>query len=274
MKSHFEQINVFATDPLKGNPLAVVHCDTDQYSVSTMQAFARWTQLSETVFITPAKDARADYHIRIFTPTEELPFAGHPTLGACHSWLNGREQAVVYQQSAIGIVEIRQIDDQLFFQAPPLLEQRPFSTEERQQLVAATGLLPEEMAATAVLSNGPVWHCVVVNSVERLLSITPDYSAMPDLKLGICSVNPEGNHLVVRAFIGAEATEDPVTGSLNAVLAQWLIGKNELPDHYRAQQGACVGAAGEIEIKTLGGKIFVGGRSTTVISGEITLPTA
>jgi len=239
-----------------------------------MQALARWTQLSETVFITPATEANADYKVRIFTPVEELPFAGHPTLGACHSWLNGREQAVVHQQSAIGIVEIRQEDGRLFFEAPPLVTQRPFSVHEQQQLIASTGLPKEAITAIKVLSNGPVWHCVRVDSVETLLSITPDYSAMGELKLGLCSLNPQGEGLIVRALIGSEATEDPVTGSLQAVLAQWLIETGELPEQYRAQQGICVGAEGDITIKRIDGKIFVGGRSTTVISGDITLPTA
>ncbi|SEQ90958.1 phenazine biosynthesis protein PhzF family [Rosenbergiella nectarea] len=273
MKSRFEQINVFATHSLKGNPLAVVHCQEEDYSTETMQALARWTQLSETVFITPATEGDADYKVRIFTPAEELPFAGHPTLGACHSWLNGRKQAVVHQQSAMGIVEIRQEGNQLFFEAPPLVVQRPFSTVEQQQLIASTGLLPEAITATKVLSNGPVWHCVKVDSVETLLSITPDYSAMGDLKLGLCSLNPEGEGLVVRALVGVEATEDPVTGSLQAVLAQWLIETGELPEQYHAQQGACVGAEGEITIKKRDGKIYVGGHSTRVISGDITLPT-
>lgn len=271
MKSRFEQINVFATHSLKGNPLAVVHCQENDYSTETMQALARWTQLSETVFITPATEANADYKVRIFTPVEELPFAGHPTLGSCHSWLNGRRQAVVHQQSAIGIVEIRQVDDQLFFEAPPLVVQRPFSSVEQQQLIASTGLLPDAIVATKVLSNGPVWHCVRVNSLEALLSIKPDYSAMGDLKLGLCSLTPEGDGLVVRALMGLEATEDPVTGSLQAVLAQWLIETGELPEHYLAHQGACVGAEGEVAIKKIDGKIFIGGRSTTVISGDITL---
>lgn len=274
MKSRFEQINVFATHSLKGNPLAVVHCQEGDYSTETMQALARWTQLSETVFITPATEAAADYKVRIFTPVEELPFAGHPTLGSCHSWLNGRKQAVVHQQSAIGIVEIRQENDLLFFEAPPLVVRRPFSAQEQQQLIASTGLLAETITATQVLSNGPVWHCVRVDSVETLLRITPDYSAMGDLKLGLCSLNPEGEGLVVRALMGLEATEDPVTGSLQAVLAQWLIETGELPEHYRAQQGMCVGAEGEVTIKRIDGKIFVGGQSTTVISGDITLPTA
>lgn len=273
MKSRFEQINVFATHPLKGNPLAVVHCLEEEYSTATMQALARWTQLSETVFISPATEANADYKVRIFTPVEELPFAGHPTLGACHSWLNGREQAVVHQQSAIGIVEIRQEDGRLFFQAPPLVIQRPFSAHEHQQLIASTGLPEEAITATKVLSNGPVWHCVRVDSVETLLNITPNYSAMGELKLGLCCLNPQGEGLIVRALIGSEVTEDPVTGSLQAVLAQWLIETGELPEQYRAQQGICVGAEGDVTIKKIAGKIFIGGHSTTVISGDITLPT-
>ncbi|WP_241608351.1 PhzF family phenazine biosynthesis protein [Rosenbergiella australiborealis] len=271
MTVRFEQINVFSTHPLKGNPLAVVHCNAHDYSDATMQAFARWTQLSETVFISPPSDLRADYHVRIFTPTEELPFAGHPTLGACHSWLNGRRQPVTYQQSAIGIVEIRQINDQLFFEAPTIIEQRPFTNEELQRCLAATGLRSEEITATSLLCNGPVWHCIVIDSVERLLELDIDYSAIRDLKIGMCSIKEHSQGLVVRAFIGGDAVEDPVTGSLQAVLAQWLIGAGKLPPQYSAQQGACVGAEGGVEIRQFDGRIFVGGRSNTIIKGEVTL---
>ncbi|MBT0721934.1 PhzF family phenazine biosynthesis protein [Rosenbergiella collisarenosi] len=271
MTARFEQVNVFSTHPLKGNPLAVVYCDAHDYSDATMQAFARWTQLSETVFISPPSDARADYHVRIFTPTKELPFAGHPTLGACHSWLNGRRQAVTYQQSAIGIVEIRQVDDQLFFEAPPIIEQRTFTDDEFRRCLAATGLRSAEIIATSLLCNGPAWHCIVVDSVERLMEINIDYSAMPDLKLGVCSIKEHSQGLVVRAFIGGDAVEDPVTGSLQAVLAQWLIGAGKLPHQYRAQQGAYVGAEGDVEIRQFEGRIFVGGRSSTIITGDVTL---
>lgn len=271
MSSRFQQVNVFSSHPLKGNPLAVVFCEPDTYTTQTMQQFARWTQLSETVFVSPATDNRADYQIRIFTPSEELPFAGHPTLGACHSWLAGRRQAVIVQQSAIGLVEIRQIDERLYFQAPPLLEHRPFAEHEIEQLLAATGLTTDDIYATSVLSNGPTWHCAMLKSADQLQKIIPNYAAMDNLCLGLCAKIGDETDLVVRAFTGYEQAEDPVTGSLNAVLAQWLIPQGVLPTEYRVQQGAAIGAYGELWVTHIDEQLYVGGHSTTLISGEVEL---
>ncbi len=271
MGNKFQQVNVFSSHPLKGNPLAIVYCERDEYSTEQMQQFARWTQLSETVFIMSASDERADYQIRIFTPSAELAFAGHPTLGACHSWLADRQQEVIYQQSAIGIVEIRQIGKRLYFQAPDCSEDRPFTEAELKQLYAATGLDANDVLATLVRCNGPVWHCVLLSSATTLSEISPNYSQMAGLNIGLCAKISGKAQLSVRSFIGNDETEDPVTGSLNAVLAQWLTANGELPTEYLAQQGSAVGACGEIWVTPIEGKLFIGGESTTVISGEMTL---
>lgn len=271
MNYRFNQVNVFSSDTLKGNPLAVVFCDDETISEESMQNLARWTHLSETVFITPPTHPRADYKVRIFTPLEELPFAGHPTLGACYSWLNGQNKSVIYQESAIGVVEIRQLDDMLFFAAPPLLTQRPFTSAELDFLYQSTGLKEEDIIATNVLTSGPIWHSVLIKDPRKLADITADYAKMGGMYLGLCAIAEQENTLHVRAFVSNEKTEDPVTGSLNALLAQWLINEQYITNDYTALQGAAVGANGEVFIRTIDGQIFVGGKTNFVIKGEITL---
>lgn len=271
MNYRFNQVNVFSSDTLKGNPLAVVFCDDECISEKDMKSLARWTNLSETVFIFPPTHPKADYKVRIFTPLEELPFAGHPSIGSCYSWLDGQNKKVIYQESAIGIVEIRQMDGMLYFEAPPLQTKRPFTLAELDLLYKSTNLKAEDVVSSCVLNNGPIWHSVLIKSPEKLMGIYPDYSEMVGVYLGVCALSDDKNSLHVRAFVGSEQTEDPVTGSLNAVLAQWLTINKYIPAEYTSFQGSSVGANGEVFIRLVDKKIFVGGKTNFVIRGEISL---
>ena len=262
----FSQVNVFSSDPLMGNPLAVVHA-ADDLSDSQMLALARWTNLSETVFLLQPSDPEADYWVRIFTPAGELPFAGHPTLGACHAWLSAggcaRNAEHIVQQCAAGLVKIRRQGVQLAFAAPPMLRTGPLDAADVRQIAGGLGLSVDDIVHHQWVDNGPSWCAVVLESAASVLSIKPDWHESGSE----CAIE-------VRALVGHEACEDPVTGSLNASLAQWLIGAGLLPDTYIASQGTAMQRAGRIHLHRSGQDIWVGGQVVDVIKGEIDIPGA
>jgi PhzF family phenazine biosynthesis protein len=280
----FKQVDVFTATPYRGNPLAVV-LDGSGLDDATMQRFARWTNLSETTFLLPPTNADADYRVRIFTPGGELPFAGHPTLGSCHAWLeNGgtakRADAVV-QECQVGLVRIRREAPRLAFAAPPLRLADPDSGL-LAKAVAALGLQPEQVIAAQSLDNGPVWLGLLLDSPQTVLRLRPDHGALKALgqKVGVAARHaPAGApdrdapSLEVRAFaapIGIE--EDPVTGSLNASLAHWLMAEGHMPASYVAAQGSAIDRAGRVHIsRDASSQIWVGGESVTCISGQVRL---
>jgi PhzF family phenazine biosynthesis protein len=303
----FKQVDVFTSTPYFGNPLAVV-LDGEGLSDADLQRFAGWTNLSETTFVLPPMDAAADYRVRIFTPGGELPFAGHPTLGTCHAWLQAggkaRDPAFVVQECAVGLVRIRRdsTDGQLAFAAPPLKRSAP-EPEALASIVAALGLKAEQVRAAQLLDNGPVWLGLLLDNVETVMELTPDHGALERLKAKVGAaaiharpgstpligrVNREAQafasaspgkdkvllpDLEVRAFAaGVGIPEDPVTGSLNASLAQWLMADGYLPDHYLASQGVSMGRAGEVYLsRDTSGQVWVGGLSVTCIDGRVLL---
>ena len=311
----FKQIDVFTRTPYFGNPLAVV-LDGSGLDDSAMQRFARWTNLSETSFLLPPTAASADYRVRIFTPGGELPFAGHPTLGSCHAWLEAGGQPknadFIVQECPLGLVKIRRSDginnsaggapgQRLAFCAPPLARSLPDPAWQRQ-VVRALGLQPEHIVAAQLLDNGPVWLGLLLGSVEAVLQLAPDHLALEKLgaQVGVAALYPAeesppliaranrearafavrprphdmaGPQLEVRAFAAAIGiNEDPVTGSLNASLAQWLIADGRLPARYLAAQGACIGRAGQVHIeRDAQGQVWVGGESVTCIAGQVFL---
>ena len=281
MKSRpFTQVDVFSDTPLRGNPLAVVHA-AEGLSDSQMQAFARWTNLSETTFLLPPTDPGADYRVRIFTPLRELPFAGHPTLGSCHAWHadGGRPQQAdqFVQQCAAGLVRIRRSGARLAFAAPPCLRSGPLDEALLARIVAALGLRREQIVGHQWVDNGPGWCAVRLASAQAVLALKPDWPALSDIKLGVVGAHPEGHatRFEVRALIGeGGGYEDPVTGSLNASLAQWLIESGAAPEVYVVSQGACLGRAGRVHIERIDGQVWVGGASVSVLRGEVTLPEA
>ena len=273
----FSQLDVFTATPLRGNPLAVVH-DARGLSDAQMADFARWTHLSETTFLLPPDDPAADYRVRIFTPGGELPFAGHPTLGSCHAWLAEggvpRDPAVVVQQCGVGRVRVRREATRLAFAAPALRRTGTVEPALRAQAVAALGLTDAEVLRLEWVDNGPGWTAALLTDAARVLSLQPDFGRMQGLKLGVVGPYPAGSEcqFEVRAFVpGLGVPEDPVTGSLNAGLAQWLIGAGLAPSSYVAAQGAALGRAGRVFVEQDGADIWIGGAVCPVITGWVSL---
>jgi PhzF family phenazine biosynthesis protein len=277
MKRPFHQLDVFSAVPLMGNPLAVVHA-AQGLDETTMRSFARWTNLSETTFLLPPTDPAADYRVRIFTPQQELPFAGHPTLGSCHAWLAAggvpRDPGMVVQQCGVGLVRIRRSGERLAFAAPPLRRSGPLEPELVQRISAALGLADGEVLQHQWVDNGPGWCAVMLPSAARVLAVKPQWAAIEDLKLGLVAAQPAGHEtqFEVRALIGNGAFEDPVTGSLNASLAQWLIGAGLAPAHYVAAQGVLLQRAGRVHVQQADdGTVWVGGDVAIRVAGELEL---
>lgn len=270
----FVQVNVFSAEPLGGNPLAVVH-DASGLSEAQMAALARWTNLSETTFLLPPTDAVADYYVRIFTPGGELPFAGHPTLGTCHAWLGAggkpRKAGVVMQQCGVGLVRVRCDGPRLEFAAPPLRRTGPLERDVRAKIVKALAITDEDVIHHQWVDNGPGWCAVMLRSANQVLSLRPEWPALGDLKLGVVGPQSAGHEtdFEVRAFIGDGGYEDPVTGSLNASLAQWLIGAGLAPSSYTVAQGSAMPRAGRVYLRKSDNEVWVGGEVVDCIKGEV-----
>ncbi|WP_432572954.1 PhzF family phenazine biosynthesis protein [Kineococcus sp. SYSU DK005] len=287
----FAQVDVFSAVPYRGNPVAVV-LDAQGLETEAMQRFAAWTNLSETTFVLPPRDPGADYRLRIFTPGGELPFAGHPTLGSAHAWLGAggtpRTAGTVVQECGAGLVPVR-VDTAdadgaegaegaegvaLSFRAPDLVRSGPLEEELVQRLAGAAGLRREDVLDHQWVDNGPGWAALRLASAQAVLDAEVDARALGGVPLGLVGAHPRGapQQVEVRAFVpDLGVPEDPVTGSLNAGLAQWLTGTGVLPPDYTAAQGARVGRAGVVRVRTLEGRVWVGGRSTTCVGGEVHL---
>ena len=283
----FRQIDVFSHHPGFGNPVAVV-LDAQGLSDADMRRFAAWTNLSETTFLMPptaaGHAAGADYRLRIFSPRGELPFAGHPTLGTCRAWLQQghtpRVPGLVVQESAQGLVQIEHQGDTLAFAAPPVQRSKP-SPALVPLVASALGLRPHQIQAAQLLDNGPVWLGLLLDSAETVLGLTPDHARLKDLgqDVGVIHIAPDAGDnparpgAVVRAFAAPMGNpEDPVTGSLNASLAQWLIAEGLAPTRYLVAQGECLGRAGRVYIRQdAQGQVWVGGHTVTCIEGTALL---
>ena len=277
----FTQVDVFTATPLLGNPLAVVH-DAQGLSDAQMQAFARWTHLSETSFLLAPTDAAAaagaDYRLRIFTPHRELPFAGHPTLGSCHAWLAAGGVAgaadEVVQECGVGLIRIRRDGARLAFAAPPCRRSGPLEPELLTRIAAALALPRAAIIDHQWVDNGPGWCAIRLASAQAVLALEPHWAALHGLYLGVVGAHPAGHaaQFEVRSLIGDGAGyEDPVTGSLNAGLAQWLIGSGVAPAAYVAAQGTRLGRSGRVFIERVGADIWFGGHSVSCIAGSMTL---
>jgi PhzF family phenazine biosynthesis protein len=298
----FKQVDVFTATPYFGNPLAVV-LDGSGLDDAAMQRFARWTNLSETTFLLPPTQSTADYRLRIFTPGGELPFAGHPTLGSCHAWLEagGRPKSkdVIVQECAKGLINIRrdEANARLAFAAPSLLRSAP-EAALLAQAASALGITEAQITVTQLLDNGPIWLGVVLDSPETVLEIQPNHQEIAKLGIGvgiagiytslstplIARANRESKafaysqpsslpDLEVRFFAADMGiNEDPVTGSFNASLAQWLMADGLMPTHYTASQGVCIGRAGLVDLhRDTQGQVWVGGQSVTCVDGTVAL---
>jgi PhzF family phenazine biosynthesis protein len=272
----FSQVNVFSADPLSGNPLAVVHA-AEGLDDARMAALARWTHLSETTFLLTPTDPDADYRVRIFTPVGELPFAGHPTLGSCHAWLaaGGKPHAcgVVSQQCGVGIVRIRVDGSRLEFAAPPLHRTGALKPDVLAKIAEALDVPFSGIVRHQWVDNGPNWCAVMLRSARQVLALKPDWAALKPLKLGVMGPHDPGHDAAfeVRAFVGIGGYEDPVTGSLNAGLAQWLMREGLAPTAYVAAQGTALQRAGRVHLRMDQDQVWVGGDVVDVIQGELSL---
>ena len=302
----FKQVDVFTSTPYLGNPLAVV-LDGSGLDDEAMQRFARWTNLSETTFLLPPADASADYRVRIFTPGGELPFAGHPTLGSCHAWLQAggqpKSRDFIVQECKVGLVKVRREGPRLAFAAPPLRRSAP-SPMLLPRVAAALGLKAHQILAAQQLDNGPVWLGLLLDSPDTVLQLNINHLALQALQvhIGVAAVYPAAEaapliaranrearafgqttrptaalppapDLEVRAIVASTSVyEDPVTGSLNAGLAQWLMADGHMPERYLASQGLCLGRAGQVHLeRDAQGQVWVGGDSVTCIDGQVML---
>ena len=273
----FSTVDVFTDTPLLGNPLAVVH-DAHGLGDAQMAAFARWTNLSETTFLLPPTDPAADYRLRIFTPHRELPFAGHPTLGSCHAWLEAggaaRSADAVVQQCAAGLIRVRHDGARLAFAAPPCLRSGPLDEALLTRIAAALGLDRVAVLGHQWVDNGPGWCAIRLMSADQVLELQPDWPALAGIKLGVVGPHPAGSDVQfeVRALIGeGQGYEDPVTGSLNAGLGQWLIESGAAPLSYIAAQGARLERRGRVFIERIGEQVWVGGHSLSCVRGTVAL---
>ncbi len=274
----FAQVDVFTDTPLRGNPVAVVF-DAGDLSAEAMQAFCDWTNLSEATFLVPPTDPAADYALRIFSPGRELEFAGHPTLGTCHAWLEAggrpRDDALVVQECGAGLVQIRRdrAAGTLAFAAPERRRSGPLSAGEVDRLVRALRIDANAVVGHQWCDNGPGWQALLLDSADRVLDVRPDAALMAGLDVGIAGRHVRGGpaDLEVRAFFpgsGGALAEDPVTGSLNAALGQWLIGSGQMSPRYVARQGTALGRDGRVFVESEDGTTWVGGRARTVLSGS------
>ena len=274
----FQQVDVFTPVAYRGNPLAVV-LDGEGLDEHQMQAFTSWTNLSEATFLLPPTDPQADYRVRIFCPFGELPFAGHPTLGSAHAWLRagGKPRGEhIIQQCGVGLVPIRREGSRLAFGAPPLRRQGALDDPLVEKIAQGLGVDRRDILAHGWCDNGPGWCAVMLRDAAQVLSVKPDASVLGQFKLGLIGAYPTGEECQyeVRAFFpGAQGlSEDPVTGSLNAALALWLIGAGLLPDSYLASQGTALGRAGRVHVqRDAGATVWVGGDSITCVEGSVTL---
>jgi PhzF family phenazine biosynthesis protein len=276
VQRRFSQVDVFSPERFAGNPVAVV-LDAEGLSGEQMQAVARWTNLSETTFVLPPDAAGADYRVRIFTPASELPFAGHPTLGTCHAWLESGgvpgQPGLVVQQCDAGLIQVRQTANGLGFTAPALLRAGPVTDQEMDRIAVQLGIGRGDIVDAQWADNGPGWIAVLLASAEAVLAVRP---GPPDFEFGVAGPYPPGSDLAfeVRAFftVDGRSVEDPVTGSFNASLAQWLLASGRASAPYVVSQGTVLGRRGRVHVSAGDdGAIWVAGATTTLISGRMDL---
>ncbi len=276
MMRQFRQVDVFTQTRYLGNPLAVV-LGGEGITTQEMSQFASWTNLSETTFVLEPDDELADYQVRIFTPSQELPFAGHPTLGSCHAWLAAggepRTPGTVIQQCGAGLITIRQDDDGLRFAAPPVVRSGPVEDYLADHIADILRIGRDEIADLQWADNGPGWIAALLHSADAVLALSPGAT---DLHLGVAGPHPPGGpaDFEVRAFVpkNGATDEDPVTGSFNASLAQWLLASGRATAPYLARQGTALGRAGQVRITAdADGIVWVGGGVITCVSGIVDL---
>lgn len=273
----FKQVDVFGSGPFSGNPVAVV-LEGEGISETEMQRFARWTNLSETTFLLPPTAPNADYRLRIFTPIRELPFAGHPTLGSAHAWLEAggqpKNSAFVVQECKAGLIQIQK-SEHLQFAAPPQVRSGPVGESDLEAIARALQIPRSGIVQHNWVDNGPGWVGVMLESAQAVLDVVPEAVAMAGWEIGVVGPYPAGSpcQFEVRALVGKGAVyEDPVTGSLNASLAQWMIQSGLAPERYIASQGTQLGRSGRVYVQQdAEGQVWIGGATVTAIEGTVNL---
>jgi PhzF family phenazine biosynthesis protein len=277
MERRFHQVDVFASDGFSGNPLAVIH-DAEGITTEEMLWITAWTNLSEATFLLPPTDDAADYRVRIFCPGRELPFAGHPTLGTCAAWLatGGEPNRVdrIVQECGAGLVPIRRDGDRLAFAAPPMTRTGPIESVLLAERLDRLGLADDDVVDSAWIDNGPGWMGILLESAEAVLDVALPSEALPGFDVGLVGPYPDGSECAIEvrglfADARGQVREDPVTGSLNASVAQWLVESERLAAPYLAAQGTAIGRRGRVHVSQDAGDIWIGGRCDLRISGTI-----
>lgn len=279
MRHRFSQVDVFAIGGIAGNPVAVVH-DAEGITTEQMLDFTAWTNLSEATFLLPPTDGAADYLVRIFCPGRELPFAGHPTLGTCAAWLSAggvpKADDRIVQECGAGPIPIRRAEGRLAFAAPAMTRTGPIDDGLLAERLAQLGLTPEDVVASSWIDNGPGWMGLLLDSADAVLDVALPSEAIVGFDVGLIGPHPDGSECAIEvrglfADAAGQVREDPVTGSLNASAAQWLIELGELEAPYVAAQGTAIGRRGRIHVEPADGELWIGGDTTVTISGAITL---
>jgi PhzF family phenazine biosynthesis protein len=281
MKRRFAMVDVFSDVPFGGNPLAVV-VDAEGMTTEQMQTVTRWMNLSETAFLLPPTDPDADYRVRIFTLSQELPFAGHPTLGACHAWLatggTAQPDGQVVQECGAGLVNVRAQGDQLAFAAPPLVRSGPVDARFLRELTAVLGIAPEDVVDSRWIDNGPGWVGILLEDARSVLSVEADFhrfTGSGPLDIGLIGPHPDGSDAAfeIRALFSDDQgamREDPVTGSLNASVGQWMFETGRARSPYVARQGTRLGRDGRVQVeRDADGRVWVGGATVTRVEGDL-----
>jgi PhzF family phenazine biosynthesis protein len=272
----FTQVDVFTDELMFGNPVAVVH-DADELTSQQMADFARWTNLSETTFLSTPTVEQADYQVRIFTPNTELPFAGHPTLGSAHAWLEAggvaQDPNMIIQQCAAGLIRIRRDGNRQAFAAPPLIRGGDVAPEDLEEIMAFVGVDRDQVVAAQWVDNGPGWVALLLVDAETVLGLDPQAADAGRFRdVGVIGPYPPGSEVdfEVRAFTAMVSPgEDPVTGSLNASLGQWLINSGRAPSSYVAAQGTVLGRRGRVYVSKARDDVWVAGNTITGVTGTV-----
>jgi PhzF family phenazine biosynthesis protein len=277
MPHAFRLVDVFGTDAFTGNPLAVI-ADGERLSTEEMQRITRWLNLSETTFLLPPTQPQADYRVRIFTLAHELPFAGHPTLGTCHAWLAAGGQpkraGLVMQECGAGLIAVKQDDAGLAFAAPALIRSGPPSEAEIAEVAAVLRIARAEIVAAEWVDNGPGWLAVLLASADAVLAVEPARHHDRHIDIGIVGPHAPGSDAAfeIRAIFtvpGGGLIEDPVTGSLNASVGQWLFASGRAEGAYVAAQGTRLGRTGRVQVsRDADGQVWIGGRTVTLFEGS------
>lgn len=277
MQRRFIQCDVFSDEALRGNGLAVV-LDGAGLDDATMLRFAQWTQQAETTFLTRATNPRADYAVRIFSATREMPFAGHPTLGSCAAWLHAggrpKQPDVVVQECAIGLVEIPQTGPAPAFVAPST-RIAPLPQAELARLCGALDIAADEVLNAVQLDNGVLRNLIELESAARVLSLNAHAVSLPNFQgvstMGAYPVGGPADYEARNLTPASLAPEDPVTGSMNAAIAVWLNETGRLTKDTVISQGTAMGRKGRVYVMRREGQVQIGGHTRIVVEGIVTL---